>query len=177
MVKGIQAKHIKLGRLLMEKGAIQEWQFLLAMGARRPGQKLGEVMVERRFLSEELLLEALSQQLGLPLVRLAGMTVTPQVIQAVPGHVARRFCVFPLALEAGIGGELPTLRVAMADPTDIRVVDALRFLLDLEIRPVLAGRRDIIRAIERAYGPDDPGAAFALPLPHPGSARATAFAA
>ena len=52
-------KHTKLGQLLVSKGMVQEWQFLTAMGARRPGQKLGEIMVERSFLSEEQLFQAL----------------------------------------------------------------------------------------------------------------------
>ena len=171
-------RHMKLGSLLVQRGMIQEWQFLTAMGARKPGQKLGEVMLERRFLSEEQLLEALSLQLGLPIVRLAGITVDPAALQAMPGHVARRFCVFPVAIhEARLAGELATLTVAMTDPTDERAVDALRFLLDCEVQPVLASRRDIVRAIERCYGPDDPGSADALPIPFPTNRAGRAMAA
>lgn len=159
-------KHIKLGQLLVHRGMIQEWQFLTAMGARRPGQKLGEVMIERRFLSEDQLLEALAMQLGLPIVKLAGITVAPEAIQAMPGHVARRFSVFPVALaDAQEPGEVPTLTVAMTDPTDERMIEALRFLLECDVQPVLASRRDILRAIERTYGPDDPGSADILPIP------------
>jgi type IV pilus assembly protein PilB len=178
-------KHIKLGQLLVHRGMIQEWQFLTAMGARRPGQKLGEVMIERRFLSEDQLLEALAMQLGLPIVKLAGITVAPEAIQAMPGHVARRFSVFPIALsssglprlslgrfapsialaDAQERGEVPTLTVAMTDPTDERMIEALRFLLECDVQPVLASRRDILRAIERTYGPDDPGSADILPIP------------
>lgn len=162
-------KRIKLGQLLVHRGMVQEWQFLAAMGARKPGQKLGEVMVEQRYLSEDQLLEALAMQLDLPVVKLAGIIVDPASVKAMPGHIARRFSVFPIGLREGEDGDVPTLRVAMTDPTDARVIDALRFLLDCDIEPVLASRKDIVRAIENTYGPDDPGSTDALPIPFPRS--------
>lgn len=165
-----QQKHIKLGQLLVHHGMVKEWQFLAAMGARRPGQKLGEVMIERAFLSEEQLMEALSLQLDLPLVKLGGIIVDPASIKAMPGHVARRFVVFPIALRPAVEkGDVPTLVVAMQDPTDERVIDALRFLLDCDVEPVLASRKDLLRAIEKTYGPDDPGSADVMPIPVPRS--------
>lgn len=161
-------KHTKLGQLLVSKGLVQEWQFLTAMGARRPGQKLGEVLVEHRFLSEEQLFRALALQLDLPFVKLGTRAADPASVKAMPGHIARRFLVFPVALKpAKDDFDLPTLVVAMADPSDARVIEALRFLLEVEVEPVLATRNDIARAIERTYGDDDPGSADVLPIPFP----------
>lgn len=163
-------KHTKLGQLLVAKGMVQEWQFLTAMGARRPGQKLGEVMIERRFLSEEQLFEALSLQMNLPFVSLGGRAADPASIKAMPGHIARRFIVFPVAFKAAKDDfELPTLTIAMADPSDARVIEALRFLLEVEVEPVLATRKDILKAIDRTYPDDDPGSADMLPIPFPRS--------
>ena len=163
-------KHTKLGQLLVQKGMVQEWQFLTAMGARRPGQKLGEVMLERRFLSEDQLFDALSEQMNLPWVKLGKHVADPASIKAMPGHIARRFMVFPISLApAKDDFDLPTLTVAMADPSDERVIEALRFLLEVEISPVLATRKDILKAIERTYGDDDPGSADMLPIPFPKS--------
>lgn len=161
-------KHTKLGQLLVSKGMVQEWQFLTAMGARRPGQKLGEVMVERSFLSEEQLFQALSLQLNVPFVQLGGRVADPVSIKAMPGHIARRFLVFPVSLKpAQDDFDLPTLVVAMSEPSDMRVIEALRFLLEVEVEPVLATRKDILKAIDRTYGDDDPGSADMLPIPFP----------
>jgi hypothetical protein len=55
----------------------------------------------------------------------------------------------------------------MADPHDMRVIEALRFLLEVEVEPVLATRKDILKAIDRTYGDDDPGSADMLPIPFP----------
>ena len=163
-------KHTKLGQLLVSKGMVQEWQFLTAMGARRPGQKLGEVMIERRFLSEEQLFQALAIQHNLPFVALGGRPVDPASVKAMPGHIARRFIVFPVAFAPSTDDfELPTLTVAMTDATDTRVIEALRVLLEVEVAPVLATRKDILKAIDRTYPDDDPGSADMLPIPVPRS--------
>jgi type IV pilus assembly protein PilB len=160
-------KHVKLGQLLVTNGMVQEWQFLAAMGARRPGQKLGEVMLEKKFLSEEQLAEAIAMQLDVQYVRL-GLKADPKSVKAMPGHIARRFMVFPVAIrEAQDGMDVPVLVVAMTDPTDARVIDALRFLLNVDVEPVLATKKDILKAISRTYGDDDPGAADSLPIPFP----------
>ncbi|HVO29639.1 MAG TPA: hypothetical protein VMV18_02845 [bacterium] len=160
-------KHTKLGQLLVQQGMVQEWQFLQAMGARRPGQKLGEVMVERKFLSEEQLGQALALQLDLRFVRLA-LEADPKCVKMMPGHIARRFLVFPVELrETKDDFNVPTLVVAMADPTDERVIDALRFLLNVDVEPVLATKKDLEKAIRRTYGDDDPSSSDALPIPFP----------
>ncbi len=163
-------QHTKLGQLLVQRGVVAEWQFLAAMGSRKPGQRLGEVMIERRFLSEEQLFETLAFQHGLPFIRIAGRNADPSTVKAMPGHVARRFLVYPLALRPAKDAlDVPTLVVAMTDPGDLRVIDALRFLLELDIEPVFATREEIRRAIEKTYGDDDPGSADCLPIPVPRS--------
>ena len=162
-------KHTKLGQLLLQQGIVKEWQFLQAMGARRPGQRLGEVMLERSFLTEDQLAEALALQLNLRFVRLA-LHPDPRSVKMMPGHIARRFKVFPIEVRDGQDElDLPVLTVAMVDPTDERVIDALRFLLNVEIEAVLATGRDIERAIRKAYGDDDPSSSDALPIPFPNS--------
>lgn len=159
--------HTKLGKLLVQQGMVQEWQFLQAMGARKPGQRLGEVMLERKFLSEEQLAQALALQLDLRFVKIAAKP-DPKVVKMMPGHIARRFHVFPVeVLGAKDDFNVPTLAVAMTDPTNERVIDALRFLLNVEIEPVLATKKDIERAIRRTYGDDDPSSSDALPIPFP----------
>ena len=161
-------KHTKLGQLLVQQGLVQEWQFLQAMGARRPGQKLGEVMIERKFLNESQLGEALALQLGVRFVKKISLEADPKVVKMMPGHVARRFMVFPIEVhEPKDDFNVPTLVVAMADPGDERVIDALRFLLNVEVEPVLATKRDLEKAIRATYGDDDPSSSDALPIPFP----------
>jgi type IV pilus assembly protein PilB len=127
-------------------------------------------MINKGFLTEDQLLDALAFQLGVTRISLTGVTVDPEGVKAMPGHIARRFVVFPVAIKPATSDlDPPTLVVAMTDPSDMRVIEALRFLLDVEIEPVLAGRKEILRAIEKTYGPDDPGSADKLPIPFPRS--------
>src|SRR4051812_8315399 len=90
-------QHTKLGQLPLRQGMGQEGEIPEAMGARKPGQKLGEVMLERKYLSEEQLAEALAIQLDLEFVRISGKADAASV-KMMPGHIARRFMVFPVAV-------------------------------------------------------------------------------
>ena len=77
-------------------------------------------------------------------------------MKAVPEAVARRFMAVGLTLEHAADGAPRRLTVAMADPFDVIALDHLRSLFgeEVEIVPVLAGRSDIERFLERAYRHD-----------------------
>ena len=86
-----------------------------------------------------------------------GRTVAePDAMAAVPEPVARRFLAVGLTLARDEGGAPWRLTVAMADPFDVIVLDHLRSLFGggAEIVPLLAGRSDVERFLERAYRHD-----------------------
>ena len=86
-----------------------------------------------------------------------GRTVAePDAMAAVPEPVARRFLAVGLTLARDEGGAPRRLTVAMADPFDVIALDHLRSLFDggAEIVPLLAGRSDVERFLERAYRHD-----------------------
>jgi biotin synthase len=61
---------------------------------------------------------------------------------------AKKLCIFPLEFDG------KTLLTAMADPTDLRTIDDISFMLGVRIKPVLALESEIMRAIERHYESD-----------------------
>jgi type IV pilus assembly protein PilB len=67
----------------------------------------------------------------------------------VPGDVAVRHTVLPLKREGR------TLTVAMADPTNVTVIDDLKFITRFDIFPVIAGEYTLREAIERYYEQTD----------------------
>ena len=68
---------------------------------------------------------------------------------AVPADVALKHLVLPLKREGR------TLTVAMADPTNLAVLDDLKFITRYDIFPVLAGEYTLRTAIERYYEQTD----------------------
>jgi len=59
----------QLGQILLEAGAIDEFQLKSALGYQKQwGGRLGKVLVENRFITEKALVEAIHQQTGIRLV-------------------------------------------------------------------------------------------------------------
>ena len=69
----------------------------------------------------------------------------PQALQAIPEDVARRYNVLPMALENN------TLRVFMANPSDILTIENLSIYTRKRIEPIAASLEDIKEGIEYNY--------------------------
>jgi type IV pilus assembly protein PilB len=107
--------------------------------------KVGSALVKLGFVSEVDLTRMLARQFRMPAVDLTKFVVDPKVSRLVPGDLATKHCVLPLKREGR------TLTVAMADPTNLRVIDDLKFITRYDIFPVIAGELTLRNAIERAY--------------------------
>jgi type II secretory ATPase GspE/PulE/Tfp pilus assembly ATPase PilB-like protein len=138
-----------LTSLFLEKGLVSEEQLVQALEEQKQQNRFfGNILVERGWLSSEQLMEVLSQHYGLPLVRLEEFPVDPKAVQQVPVKVALHFQAMPLALEHS------TLKVAISNPQDVRLLDELRLALQQRytIEAVLATPEEILQAIKRHYG-------------------------
>lgn len=148
-----------LGRLLVERGALQPDQLREALAEQREsGRRLGEVLVRRGCLDEEAVARALADQLGLPYAA-SPLTVDDEGLSLVGSKRARTRRVVPLELEAR------TLRLAMADPLDLDAVDEVRFQAGRRVEPVVATPTAVARALDGAGREDLRELLAALPEP------------
>jgi type IV pilus assembly protein PilB len=135
-----------LGALLRDRGLLTEEQLAIAIARQKQtGHRLGHLLVELGFVTAEAVLEALSQQLGVPTVRVNAHTVHADALSALPEKVARRHTAFPLQK---IG---TTLVVALASPKDLTALDDIRFASGCEVQTVLALEEEILSALNRYY--------------------------
>jgi type IV pilus assembly protein PilB len=138
--------HVALGAILVERALITEAQLEAAVREQKTtGRRLGRVLVDRGLLPPEVLLEVLSEQLGVPTVRINAYSVNAEAIASLPEKVARRHTAFPLQKTG------TTLVVALAMPKDLTALDDLRFASGCEIQTVLALEDEILQAINRYY--------------------------
>ncbi len=137
---------IRLGDLLVRNRLISEAQLQAALGEqKKSGRKLGRVLIGMGAVTEEKILQLLSDQLKVPLVDLRRYQLDPKVVQQLPEQLARRFRA--LVLQRDSDG----LTIAMADPTDLFSYDELSRLLHRPIKIVLAREKDILDAIDLVY--------------------------
>ncbi len=136
----------KLGEMLVEAGVLSEQKLRMALNEqRRWGGTLGRTLVETKAISESELVRVLSLQLGLQSVDLDTVQIDPTVLELVPADFAEQHSLIPFAQT------MEFLDVAMAEPTNIGVVDELRIRTQLTIRPYLTGPKMIERALARHY--------------------------
>jgi type II secretion system protein E len=83
---------------------------------------------------------------GESVVKIKDRNIDPGVIQKIPAKFASHYKVIPLEFTDG------KLTVAMIDPSDIRALDDLKLILNMEIRGVAAGEPEILEAIRKYYG-------------------------
>lgn len=137
----------KLGEMLIEAGLVDESSVRAALTEQqRWGGSLGRALVEMRLIDESALISTLSTQLAIPTVDLDQVAVPRAVIDMVPGDLCERHSVVPFAQLAKF------LDVAMADPTNLGIIDELRIRTKLFVRPYLAGPKMIERALRKYYG-------------------------
>ncbi|HET8651396.1 MAG TPA: hypothetical protein VFM13_02375 [Gaiellaceae bacterium] len=142
-----EMRDVPLGTLILREGLLTEERLDEAVqdGIRR-GKRLGEVLVERRLVSENDLGRLLAGQKGLPFVELDAAVIDPAAVQLLPVERARRYNILPIGFRDG----LPV--VAVADPTNSLVLEHMRRSLNCDPHLVVAARDALQREIESAYG-------------------------
>lgn len=165
------AGKIRLGELLVRAGVLDELKLKAALAEQqRWGGRLGRILVDMNFVSEDLLTKALSKQLGFPRATFAEVNIPPAVLAQVPADFARSNACCPEHYDPARN----LLTVAMADPTNVPVADELRFKTGLRVEATIAGEVQISVAIDKLYGNRSggyPASVEAIDLP-PASAPA-----
>ena len=139
---------IRIGDLLVKAGVITDGNLKAALTEQAQwGGKLGDILVRMEFLTEEVLVRALSKQTGIPRADLSGEPPPTEALGKIPPDVAEEFGVVPLQLQE----DGRTLLVAMSDPLNIMVIDHMRSLAGCRIVAHLAGTSSIRNAISRWY--------------------------
>ncbi|HNR32611.1 MAG TPA: ATPase, T2SS/T4P/T4SS family [Candidatus Hydrogenedentes bacterium] len=139
----------RLPDMLIEQGLVTREQLQECMVLqRRSGQSLPKILVSKGYLSEENLVVTLSEQLGIPHIRLAHYTIPKEVLAEVPEALARQHQMLPISVTGDV------LTLAMADPLNIMALDDLRLLTSYDIEPVVAVTSELEEAVNRHYGGD-----------------------
>ena len=103
-------------------------------------------LVESEKLTEEEILETKASLWNVPFIDLRNYEVDPEVLELVPANLVRQYGFFPLFRIDG------TLLIAMTDPKDVKVIDKVTQMTQLEISPALSSKAAVDGAISRYYG-------------------------
>ncbi len=145
-VTTVKPKKIRIGDLLIEHKVISQEQLSAALAdQKKSGRKLGKVLIESGYVTEDQMLDFLARQLSIPYIDLKRYHLKPEVVQLIPEVQARRFRA--LALEDTRDG----LLIGMADPTDIFAYDELARVVRKPLRFAVVREADLLKAVDLMY--------------------------
>jgi type IV pilus assembly protein PilB len=140
----------RIGDLLMREGLITREQLDKALQEQKQnGTRVGYNLVKLGFIQETELTKMLARQYRMPAVDLSKFEVDPRIAKLIPSELATKHLVLPLKRDGR------TLTVAMADPTNLGVIDDLKFITRYDIFPVIAGEYTLRNTVEKYYESSD----------------------
>jgi type IV pilus assembly protein PilB len=74
------------------------------------------------------------------------MEINPNVIKLIPSSISKKYFIIPINRMG------PKLTLAMSDPSNIVVIDEIKFMTGFNVEPVVASETEIIDAIKKYYG-------------------------
>jgi type II secretory ATPase GspE/PulE/Tfp pilus assembly ATPase PilB-like protein len=132
--------------MLIEAGLLTEDQAeIAAREAAAAGRRLGDYVVEQGIITPDALAMTLSQQLGIPFLDLMRVDIQPEALSLIPASVCREHTLLPIETDGRM------LMVSMADPGNMQVIEDIRSMTGLEIRPAVGTPDEIRRAINIHY--------------------------
>jgi MSHA biogenesis protein MshE len=139
-------ERIRLGDLLLQQKLISQEQLKAALEDQsRSGRKLGRVLIDSGYLSEDQIGEALARQLGVPFINLKYYNFNSAVIRKLPEAQARRFRALLLEEQDDMA------LVAMVDPTDLFAFDEISRLTRKEVNIAVVSETLLLQTIDRIY--------------------------
>jgi type IV pilus assembly protein PilB len=140
----------RLGEILLREGLVTREQLAQALAEQKNTKhRLGYVLVKLGLVQELEITKVLARQYRMPAVDLSRFDVDPKIIKLVPADLATKSVVLPLKREGR------TLTVAMADPTDLGLLEDLKFITRFDLFPVIAGEYTLRNLIEKHYEASD----------------------
>jgi type IV pilus assembly protein PilB len=139
----VMRKKQLLGQVIKSLGiGVHEGMVQEALGVQKAeGGQIGQIMVRLGMISESQLSLALGKQAGLEVVDLKKTPPDPALVARIDKEMAEMFGVIPVRMDGDV------MIVAIANPSNLSVLDDLRFVLNCELKPAVAEEGQIREAI------------------------------
>lgn len=148
--EGFLKRKRRIGELLLREKVITPEQLDKALEAKKhSNKKLGEILVNMGFTTEEVVVAALARQLNVEVVNPSVMTIPEEIINMVAGQVLRKHAMIPFAYKEGSAN---TVRVAMLDPMDMEAIDDFMIITNMKVEACVATGQEIMMALDKHYG-------------------------
>lgn len=135
-----------LGEILIEKGLITQEQLEKALEEqKKTGYPLGQILIDSGLITPDVLGEILSEQYGIEYKQVLEIYISPDSINLIPESIIREKKVFPIKKVDD------TLEVAILPPINPIVLDDIREITGLKIKPVIITDSEFQRLLNQYF--------------------------
>ena len=143
-------KSERIGDLLVSEGLITQEQLTRAVQEQQQnGTRIGYNLIKLGFVKETDLTRLLARRYRMPAVDLKDFEVDLKVAKLVPSEISIKHQLLALKREGR------TLTVAVTDPSQLGVLDDLKFITGYEIFPVVGGEFTLRGILEKHFESTD----------------------
>ena len=136
----------KIGEMLLKGNLITQEQLRSALEVqKKTRERIGSVLVKTGTIKESELLSFLGRQFNIPVVDLSKYEINPEVVRLLPEDMVQKNMALPINR---VGAKLI---VAVADPSNMAILDAIGFKTGYAVELVMASEKDISTAINKFF--------------------------
>lgn len=139
-IENKQLKEFLLDSNMLDAANVEE----VFLEATQQKKQLGDLLLEKKLISETELRKLYAYILGIPFVNLEKESITSDILQIIPEPIAKKYSIVAFEKD-GIN-----LKVAMINPDDIQTIDFIRKKTGLKIIPCLTSDESI-KALLKQY--------------------------
>ncbi len=140
-------RHIFLGELLVNMKLVSENEMRQALEyqSKYKDKKLGQILIERRFITEDDLTDSLSVQFGIPRIIPDVKLIDMKLLRGLNQSFLIKNEFMPIYKEGN------TLTVVLSNPLDDETIHILKGFFKCKIETAIATKDEIIRTINHYY--------------------------
>ncbi len=136
----------RVGEILLEQNYITEEQLHSALEEqRKTGGRIGEILLEKGFVKENDLINVIAAQNSVIRINTKNIKIDTDLVYKLPENIYRKYKAIPLYQKGG------KVTVAMADPTDYKAVEHLKFKLQQDLETVMDSEENIFFKIDETF--------------------------
>ena len=138
-----RTESLNLGEILLKEGLISHEHLDEAREKRKTTDKsIGQILVDMGVISESVKMNFLRKKFGYDFFALDQSQIDPGILEFIPKPYAQKYHIVPVEIREG------SLVIAMDDPSDISMLDNLKSIVGMPVKPVIANSSDIDQVLK-----------------------------
>ena len=136
----------RLGDILVSTGKITNVQLQDALKLQKTlGKKLGEILVANNMVTEDEIVECITEQTGIKSVNLNTIVFDKKIFNFVSENLCNKYILIPFGFEGN------KIKVGLSDPLNIFAIDDVTISSGFEVESYIANKEDIQKFIKIYY--------------------------